>query len=110
MIEALGSLGQIEVSPEDDAAAIAKQLTKELERWPERHRELRELRRKAVLQLREQGMSWQAIGAVMGVTRVRAQQIAEGATGPQGEAARARRTKALRKSPSPPAADAEEST
>lgn len=97
VIDALGTLGQIEISPEDDAEKIAKDLTTELDRWPERHRELRELRRQAVLRLRAKKMSWQAIGDVMGVSRVRAQQIAEGVTGPQGVEAKERRKKAMRK-------------
>jgi hypothetical protein len=97
VIDALGALGHIEIEPEDDAAKIAKDLTKELKQWPQRHRELRKLRRQAVLRLRDQKMSWQAIGDVMGVSRVRAQQIAEGETGPQGVEAQERRKKAMRK-------------
>jgi len=97
VIDALGALGHIEIDPEDDAAKIAKDLTEELKQWPKRHRELRKLRREAVLRLRDQKMSWQAIGDVMGVSRVRAQQIAEGETGPQGVEAQERRKKAMRK-------------
>ena len=97
MIDALATLGRIEIQPNDDAAKIAKDLTTELELWPQRHHELRKLRREAVLKLRSEKKSWQAIGEIMGVSRVRAQQIAEGATGPQGGEAKQRRKKALRK-------------
>jgi DNA-directed RNA polymerase sigma subunit (sigma70/sigma32) len=103
VIDALDTLGQIKIDPADDAAKIAKDLTEELDRWPDRHKALRELRRQAVIKLRNDKLSWQAIGTIMGVSRVRAQQIAEGATGPQGVDAKARRKKAMRKDPDAPA-------
>jgi DNA-directed RNA polymerase sigma subunit (sigma70/sigma32) len=65
---------------EDDAACAAA-ITKVLKDWPESHARLREIRQQRVLNLREQGKTWQEIGDALGIHFTRAQQIAKGLRG-----------------------------
>lgn len=79
------ALALIEQMPDaTDRAMAAGEL---LKAWPELHRDAREIRRQAVLVMRQQGMSHAEVGVALGVSRARAQQIAEGrVTGKRAEA------------------------
>ncbi|MER7964898.1 sigma-70 family RNA polymerase sigma factor [Streptomyces ardesiacus] len=56
------------------AAGAALQAVPKLQQW------LRDIRQQAVGEMRDEGMSHAEVGAVLGVSRARAQQIAEGRT------------------------------
>jgi uncharacterized membrane protein len=61
-----------------DAGERARALGEFLGKMTEIHSQARQMRQQAVLVLRQQGLSWQAIGDVIGVHRQRARQIALG--------------------------------
>lgn len=65
---------------EDDAACAAA-ITKVLKDWPDNHARLREIRQQRILNLRDQGKTWQEIGDALGIHFTRAQQIAKGFRG-----------------------------
>ncbi|MFE2819940.1 hypothetical protein ACGF0C_07790 [Streptomyces albidoflavus] len=75
-LEAVKALEEI-----DDDAACAVAITKVLKDWGESSARLREIRQQRVLNLREQGKTWQEIGDIMDVHFTRAQQIAKGLRG-----------------------------
>ncbi|WP_432091048.1 hypothetical protein [Streptomyces sp. NRRL F-5630] len=75
-LEAVKALEAIE-----DDAACAEAITQVLEDWRQSSPRLREERQRRVLNLREQGKTWQEIGDIMGVHFTRAQQIAKGLRG-----------------------------
>ncbi|MEU9581556.1 hypothetical protein [Streptomyces chilikensis] len=65
-----------------DDVACAQAVTQVLERWPDYHARLRELRQERVQRLREQGRTWREIGELLGgVSAARAQQIGAGLRG-----------------------------
>ncbi|MFD3717251.1 hypothetical protein [Streptomyces sp. NPDC058674] len=78
LVEAIKALEAIE----DDAEA-ARAATAVLDAWPDYHSQLRELRQRRVLKLKEQGKTWAQIAeeALGGVHPTRAQQIAQGKRG-----------------------------
>lgn len=93
MVDALRALRDVDLDQAGDDAALAKLLTEALEEWPNRHRQLRELRQQAVIRMKEDGKSWSEIATIMGLKHhSRAQQIARGQTGPQSKAAKERRS------------------
>lgn len=61
-----------------DAGERAKALGELLAEIPGFHSKVREMRQQAVLTLRQQGLSWQEIGDLIGVHRQRAKAISEG--------------------------------
>lgn len=74
-IDALGEHG--------DAAERAKRLTELLDELPGSQSKARELRQKAVRELRDQGMTLREIGALLGISFGRVRQIADGVTNPR---------------------------
>lgn len=62
----------------DDAGERAIAAGALLKNWPDLHRQVREVRQQAVIVLRQQGMSHADIAKLLGVTKSRAAQIAEG--------------------------------
>ncbi|MGY4927928.1 sigma-70 family RNA polymerase sigma factor [Streptomyces sp. 900105755] len=68
------------VAEEVDATQRAKAASDALQAIPDLQRWLRELRQGAVQEMRAGGMSHADVGAALGVSRARAQQIAEGRT------------------------------
>lgn len=70
VIEQLESIGDA-----GERAIAAGALLKD---WPRLHRQVREVRQQAVIVLRQQGMSHADIGRLLGITKARAAQIAEG--------------------------------
>ncbi|WP_327171332.1 hypothetical protein OG471_14865 [Streptomyces sp. NBC_01336] len=65
----------------EDDAACARAISNALKYWGDNSGTLREIRQERVQRLRDQGMTWQEIGDVMGVHFTRAQQIAKGFRG-----------------------------
>lgn len=63
-----------------DASARAQEVGVALNSVPELQKWLRQLRQDAVLELRADGLSHAEVGKVIGTSRARAQQIAEGRT------------------------------
>lgn len=63
-----------------DASARAQEVGAALNAVPELQKWLRQLRQDAVLELRADGLSHAEVGKVIGTSRARAQQIAEGRT------------------------------
>lgn len=63
-----------------DPAERAKEIGAALNAVPELQKWLRQLRQDAVLELRADGLSHAEVGKVIGTSRARAQQIAEGRT------------------------------
>lgn len=63
-----------------DAGARAQEVGAALNAVPELQKWLRQLRQDAVLELRADGLSHAEVGKVIGTSRARAQQIAEGRT------------------------------
>jgi DNA-directed RNA polymerase specialized sigma24 family protein len=63
-----------------DATERAKQLTAVLAELPDVQAQLKAARQQAVVEMRAGGMSHADVGAELGVSRARAQQIAEGRT------------------------------
>jgi hypothetical protein len=63
-----------------DAGARAREVGAALNAVPELQKWLRQLRQDAVLELRADGLSHAEVGKVIGTSRARAQQIAEGRT------------------------------
>jgi DNA-binding NarL/FixJ family response regulator len=55
-------------------AGVALQAIPDLQKW------LREIRQEAVLEMRDDGLSHAQVAAELGISRARAQQIAEGRT------------------------------
>ncbi|MEV8396667.1 hypothetical protein [Streptomyces niveus] len=77
LLEAIAALEGI-----DDDAACAVAVSKVLDDWPEHHSRLRQLRQKRVQSLKERGMTWKEIGALLGgISASRAQQIGAGLRG-----------------------------
>ncbi|MDX3239392.1 hypothetical protein PV392_27630 [Streptomyces sp. ME03-5709C] len=77
--EALDALASIE-----DDKACARAVSQVLEDWPDLHSRLREIRQQRVNRLKDSGMTWKGIGALLGrhgVSAARAQQIATGLRG-----------------------------
>ncbi|MEV6055002.1 sigma-70 family RNA polymerase sigma factor [Streptomyces sp. NPDC052107] len=78
------NLGRL--AEESDATQRAKGASTALQAIPELQRWLREIRQGAVQELRSAGMSHAQVAAELGISRARAQQIAEGrATGKRAE-------------------------
>lgn len=81
------------LSEQGDPAQRAKAVGAALQAVPELQHWLREIRQGAVREMRDDGMSHADVGKELGVSRARAQQIAEGRTSgkradaPQPEAA-----------------------
>lgn len=75
-VEAVEALAAIE-----DDAKCAEAISKVLKYWGENSAKLREIRQVRVQRLKDQGMTWQEIGDLMGVHFTRAQQIAKGLSG-----------------------------
>jgi uncharacterized membrane protein len=63
-----------------DATERAKQLSAALAKFPDIQAEMKAARHQAVAEMRAAGMSHADVGAELGVSRSRAQQIAEGRT------------------------------
>lgn len=63
-----------------DASERAREIGSALNAVPELQKWLRQLRQDAVLELRADGLSHAEVGKVIGTSRARAQQIAEGRT------------------------------
>ncbi|MFD6180040.1 hypothetical protein [Streptomyces goshikiensis] len=63
-----------------DASERAKEVGVALNAVPELQKWLRQLRQEAVLELRADGLSHAEVGKLIGTSRARAQQIAEGRT------------------------------
>lgn len=76
ILEAIAALEEI-----SDDEARAKAVTAVLDQWPYQHTRLREVRQRAVLNLRAQGKTWKQIGDILGVHFTRARQIAQGQRG-----------------------------
>ncbi|MGF0163108.1 hypothetical protein ACQRET_03565 [Streptomyces koyangensis] len=77
--EAIGALAAIK-----DDEACAKAISVVLEDWPDLHADLRKLRQERVQRLKQSGLTWKQVGALLGrdgVTAARAQQIATGLRG-----------------------------
>ncbi|MEV6806720.1 sigma-70 family RNA polymerase sigma factor [Streptomyces sp. NPDC051132] len=68
------------LAEESDATQRAKSASAALQAIPDLQRWLREVRQGAVLELRSTGMSHAQVAAELGISRARAQQIAEGRT------------------------------
>jgi hypothetical protein len=68
------------LAEQGDAIQRAKDVGAALQSIPELQHWLREIRQDAVREMREGGMSHAAVGAELGLSRARAQQIAEGRT------------------------------
>ncbi|MGW1998515.1 helix-turn-helix domain-containing protein [Embleya sp. NPDC001921] len=81
----LAAVDDLEKIP--DAGERAKALGELLLEIPSFHSKVREMRQQAVLVLRQQGLSWQDIGDLLGVGRSRAKRIAEGTSWPAKNAA-----------------------
>ena len=82
----LDAIAALEEIPDDEARA--KAATAVLDQWPAQHARLREMRQRAVLNLRARGRTWQQIGDLLGVHPTRAQQIATGKRGTKREVQR----------------------
>jgi SOS response regulatory protein OraA/RecX len=77
LLEAIEAFEAIE-----DDAACASAVTRALDKWPDHHSQLRELRQKRVQALKEQGKTWAEIGKLLGgISAARAQQIGAGLRG-----------------------------
>jgi hypothetical protein len=108
VVDALRALQEVNLDEVEDDAALALLLTKALDEWPQGHSQLREMRQQVVRRMHDSGKTWAEIAAAMELKHhSRAQQIARGATGPQGSKARARRAAAMREEPDaePPASE-----
>jgi hypothetical protein len=68
------------LAEQGDAIRRAKDVGTALQAIPELQHWLREIRQAAVKEMRDDGMSHAEVGAELGVSRARAQQIAEGRT------------------------------
>lgn len=68
-----------------DDADRAKAVTAILNEWPDQHARLREVRQRAILRMKAEGLTWQQIGDALGVHATRAQQIAVGKRGDKRE-------------------------
>jgi len=94
--EAIKALAEIE-----DDEACAKAVSLVLDKWPDLHEQLREIRQVRVNRLRNRRLTWGAIGALLvkrngrGVSAARAQQIATGMSG----ATRKKRKRAAEEQP-----------
>ncbi len=64
-----------------DPAERAREVGRRMAQIPVVHQRLKEIRRTAVLEMREKGMSFADIGAELGLHRNRVQQIADGRSG-----------------------------
>ncbi|MFJ4009438.1 hypothetical protein [Streptomyces sp. NPDC090026] len=77
VVEAIEALDAIE-----DDADCAAAVSRLLERWPDHHARLREIRQRRVQALKAEGRTWAEVGQVLGgVSAARAQQIAVGHRG-----------------------------
>lgn len=76
MLEAINELG----SPDVPAAVRAKRLTELLEKWPDAHSKVREMRQVAMQEMQDDGMSLRAIAAETGVSFGRVREIIGGIT------------------------------
>jgi hypothetical protein len=68
------------LAEQGDPTKRAKDVGAALQAIPELQHWLREIRQAAVREMRDEGMSHAAVGAELGLSRARAQQIAEGRT------------------------------
>ncbi|MFI1166588.1 sigma-70 family RNA polymerase sigma factor [Streptomyces sp. NPDC020801] len=68
------------LAEQGDATRRAKDVSAALQAIPELQKWLREIRHGAVQEMREDGLSHAQVAAELGVSRARAQQIAEGRT------------------------------
>lgn len=68
------------LAEQGDATQRAKDVSAALQAIPELQKWLREIRHGAVLEMREDGLSHAQVAAELGISRARAQQIAEGRT------------------------------
>lgn len=79
LLEAIEAIEAIE----DDARCTAE-VSKVLRTWPGYQQRLKELRKRRIQALREQGKSWKEIAEIIGgITPARAQQIGVGLSGAQ---------------------------
>ena len=78
VLDAIDALGQ-----SGDATERAQKLTGLLDEWSKRHARIRELRQEAVQEMHASGMSYRAIGTVLGISFSRARHIAQGITNPR---------------------------
>lgn len=81
MLDAIDALEAI-----SDAGERAQALGEFLALVPEVHSKARQMRQQAVVTLRQQGLSWQQIGDLLGVNRQRAKRIFEGKSWPAPKA------------------------
>lgn len=65
----------------DDPAECARRAGKLLAEWPQQHARLREIRQRAVVAMRGQGVSYRKIAQELGISLARVQQIEAGARG-----------------------------
>lgn len=80
MLDAIAQLGP---QPEDeDATERFKRLSVLLKDWPKLHGAVRALRQDVANELHDGGMSYDAMGKLIGVTESRARHIAKGITHP----------------------------
>lgn len=78
MLDAIASLGP---DPEDPAERF-KRLSVLLKDWPDLHKAVRAMRQDVANELHDGGMSYDAMGKLIGVTHSRARHIAKGITHP----------------------------
>lgn len=78
-IDALGDTG--------DAEDRARRLTELLDKWPDTHKRVREMRQQALAELYDNGngKSYREIGALLGITFGRVRQILAGETAGQAK-------------------------
>lgn len=78
-IDVLGDTG--------DAEDRARRLTELLDKWPDTHKRVREMRQQALAELHDggNGMSYREIGALLGITFGRVRQIIAGETAGQAK-------------------------
>nr|WP_202446865.1 hypothetical protein [Streptomyces sp. SID5468] len=77
MVEAIEAFAAVE-----DDAACAAAVTVVLDKWPDLHGRLRQIRQERVNALRDAGRTWAEIGSILGgKTPARAQQISVGLRG-----------------------------
>jgi DNA-binding NarL/FixJ family response regulator len=65
---------------EGDPVVRAKRLGELLDRWPDAHAKVREMRQQAVQELSTAGQSYRAIGEQLGISFGRVRQIIDGET------------------------------
>ena len=76
VLDAIDALGA-----EDDPPAVrAKRLTELLEKWPETHARVRQMRQAALKEMQDDGMSLRAISAETNISFGRVREIIQGVT------------------------------